>query len=147
MKKKKFNVAFGTFLTGGFIYCMIELLFRGRTAPSMFILAGCCSLVMSGINNRFSFDVPFWIQVTVSSLACILGEYITGMLVNRNYTIWDYRNLPGTFANGQLNIFFCLAWVGLSIVGIPLLDYIEWHYMGVQPKPYYIIGKKRVYLY
>ena len=61
--------------------------------------------------------------------------------------MWDYRGLPGTFADGQLNLLFCLAWVMLSFVGIPLLDYIEWKFMNVEPKPYYVVGRKIIKLY
>lgn len=136
-----------TFLTGGFIYCCIELLYRGYTTASMFILAGCCALIMTGLNNIFSYDFPFIYQVLISSFFCILGEFVTGILLNSNYTIWDYRNLPYTFAYGQLNLFFCLAWVVLSIIGIPLLDYVQWKFLKDETKPYYIIFGKKIYLY
>lgn len=144
---KRLMVTLGTFMVGGFIYCIIELLYRGYTDFSMYVLAGFCAIIMGGLNNLFSFDMSFIAQVIVSSLACITGEYITGMLVNQNFTIWDYRNLPFTFANGQLNLFFCFAWVAISIIGIPLLDYVEWRYMKSGEKPYYVINKKKIYLY
>lgn len=137
----------GTFMIGGFIYCLIELIYRGYTDISMYILAGFCSVIMAGLNDLFSFDMQFPLQVSIASIACIFGEYITGLLVNQNFEIWDYRNLPGTFANDQLNIVFCLAWFGLSIIGIPLLDYVEWKIMKQEPKPYYVIGKYIIKLY
>jgi len=144
---KRLMVTLGTFMVGGFIYCIIELLYRGYTDISMYILAGFCAVIMGGLNNLFSFNMPFGWQVLLASATCIVGEYITGVIVNQNFTVWDYRNLPLTFANGQLNAFFCLAWVGISIIGIPLLDYVEWHYMKSGEKPYYIINKKKIYLY
>lgn len=144
---KQFIAAAATFITSGCIYCLIELLFRGKTAFSMFILAGVCGLIMAGLNNIFSYDMPFSLQVLISSLACIVGEYVTGMICNRQFNIWDYRNLPFTFANGQLNLFFCLAWVFLCIIGIPLLDYVEWEFMGGDTKPYYRIFGKKIYFY
>ena len=135
-----------TFLMGGFIYCLIELIYRGRTDISMMILAGCCSLVMAGLNNVFSFDMPFELQVAISSAACICGEYLVGITMNQNFTIWDYRNMWGTFAGGQLNVIFCAAWVLLSIIGIPLLDYMEWKFLNGE-KPYYIICGKHIELW
>lgn len=146
-QRKRLNVSVVTFMVGGFIYCFIELLYRGRTHPAMFVLAGFCSLIMAGLNNKFSYDMPFELQVLLSAAACILGEYVTGILVNRDFSIWDYRGMAGTFAGGQLNIFFCLAWVALSIIGIPLLDFVEWKYLGDEVKPYYIICGKKIYLY
>ena len=144
---KRLMIALGTFMIGGFIYCVIELLYRGYTDISMYVLAGFCSIIMAGLNNIFSFNMPFWLQVLLASASCIGGEYVTGMLVNQDFSIWDYRNLPLTFANGQLNAIFCLAWVGISIIGIPLLDYVEWRFMKSGEKPYYIINKKKIYLY
>lgn len=144
---KRIMMALGTFMIGGFIYCLIELIYRGYTDISMYILAGFCSVIMAGLNDLFSFDMQFPLQVGVASVACIFGEYITGLLVNQNFEIWDYRDLPGTFADGQLNVVFCLAWFGLSIIGIPLLDYVEWKFMKQEPKPYYVIGKHIVKLY
>ena len=144
---KRATATLMTFLYGGSLYCLIELLYRGRTVFPMFILAGCCALVMCGLNNIFSYDMPFQWQVIISSAACILGEYLTGIIANRQFNIWDYRNLPFTFADGQLNLFFCGAWVVLSLIGIPLLDFIEWKFLKDETKPYYIIFGKKIYLY
>ena len=144
--KNEFKKDIVVFILGGLIYCGIELIFRGRTHFTMFLLAGCCSLVMAGLNNIFSFDMPFLIQVFISGFVCSVGEYIFGILFNKNFTIWDYRNLPGTFANNQLNILFCILWLLLSVIGIPIMDYVEWKYFKEEPKPYYIIFGKKFYL-
>lgn len=145
--KNEFKKDIVVFILGGLIYCGIELIFRGRTHFTMFLLAGCCSLVMAGLNNIFSFNMPFLIQVFISGFVCSVGEYIFGMLFNKNFTIWDYRNLSGTFANNQLNILFCILWLLLSMIGIPIMDYVEWKYFKEEPKPYYIIFGKKFYLY
>lgn len=146
-KKNEFKKDVAVFILGGFIYCGIELVFRGRTHLTMFLLAGCCSLIMAGLNNIFSFDMPFLLQIMMSGCACIIGEYIFGLLFNGDFTIWDYRGLPGTFANGQLNVLFCILWLLLSAIGIPIMDYVEWKYFKEEPKPYYIIFGKKVYFY
>ena len=56
---KRLMVALGTFMVGGFIYCVIELLYRGYTDVSMYILAGFCAVIMGGLNDMFSFDMQF----------------------------------------------------------------------------------------
>ena len=145
--RKRIAAIILTFIIGGLSYALIELLYRGRTDISMFILAGCCSVVMAGLNNIFSYNMPFELQVLISSFACIAGEYLVGITLNQNFTIWDYRGMWGTFASGQLNIFYCLAWVALSIFGIPMLDYVEWRFFDDETKPYYIICGKVIYLY
>jgi hypothetical protein len=146
MNWKRLVTDIAVFVIGGLIYCGIEMLYRGRTHFAMFILAGCCSLVMAWVNDNLSYDMPFWKQVVIASAACIGGEYLTGIIANRQFNIWDYRGLWGTFAGGQLNIVFCLAWVFLSIIGIPLMDYIEWKFLGDETKPYYIICGKKIEL-
>lgn len=145
MKRLITNIAI--FIIGGLIYCGIQLLYRGWTHPAMFVLAGCCSLVMAWINNIISYDMEFIQQILLASFACISGEWLTGIIANQNFTIWDYRGLWGTFAGGQLNIIFCLFWVVLSAIGIPLMDYIEWKFLGDKTKPYYIIFGKKIYFY
>lgn len=147
MLPKRVKADAAIFVIGGLLYCGIELAYRGRTAFSMFILAGCCALIMAWLNNIFSYDMPFKWQVLLAALACVCGEYITGIIANRDFKIWDYRNLPFTFAGGQLNLFFCLVWVALSAIGIPIMDYVEWKYMGDETKPYYIIDGKKIYFY
>ena len=103
----------------------------------MFILAGICSIVMAALNNILSFDMDFVLQILICASVVTGGEYLVGITLNADHSIWDYRGLWGTFSNGQLNVVFILAWVGLSAFGIILFDYIEWRWLHTQPKAYY----------
>ena len=40
-------------LTGGFLYCLVEILYRGYTHISMFLLGGICFLCIGGIRRTF----------------------------------------------------------------------------------------------
>lgn len=141
----KFYCPVVVFLISGTIYYTIEVVWKTLNPGSichwsMFVLAGIIGVIASSMNNLFSMDMPFEQQVIYSSFVAILGEYITGMIVNvkLGLNVWDYSGLPGTFANGQCNVFFCIAWVVILALIIPLLDWIEWK-IGCEEKPYYIV--------
>ena len=51
MTKKKILPLFVIFNTSGFIYIMLELLWRGRSHWTMFVCAGLCGLVMANVNK------------------------------------------------------------------------------------------------
>lgn len=130
----------------GCVYVAIEMLYRGYSHYSMFWLAFVVGIVMASLNNWFTFDMPFELQVLISTAVATLAEFITGSIVNQNFEIWDYSNLWGTFANGQCNIIFVGAWMLISIFSIPLLDYVEWRFFNYE-KPYYIVFGKRIDLF
>lgn len=48
-------------------------------------------------------------------------ELIFGLLVNRNYRVWDYRRMPLNFL-GQICLPFTLLWVPLSLIAMVLYD-------------------------
>ena len=132
------------YIFSGVLYITIELLFRQRTDITMFFLASICGLILAGLNNIYTYELDFSIQVILSTFCITLGEYIFGVIFNSDYNIWDYRNLPFNI-NGQICLYFSLVWLVISIFGIPLLDYIEWKvfkYKYETPPYYKIFGKK-----
>ncbi|MGI6008429.1 MAG: putative ABC transporter permease [Ruminococcus sp.] len=134
------------FVFCGLSYVGLELLFRHTSDYTMFILAGLCgTLFLSILNNFYTYDTDYVFQVIICGTMCTLSEWICGKLVNFDYHIWDYRNLPFSSPDGQINLFFALAWYLICALFIPLLDYIEWkvfHYKE-EIAPYYVIfGKK-----
>lgn len=131
------------FLISGFIYCGLELLVRQRTHITMFFLGGMCGLIISGLNNVYTYELDFSIQIILSMFIITLFEYIFGVIFNQDYTIWDYRDLPFNI-NGQVQIYFSLLWGGISIFAIPFLDYIEYTVFNyrIDTPPYYkLFGK------
>ena len=51
-------------------------------------------------------------------------ELVTGLLVNRDFRVWDYRTLPGNF-KGQVCLPFSLLWIPLSMLGMELYGLAE----------------------
>ncbi|MCH1983212.1 hypothetical protein MCG98_11605 [Ruminococcus sp. OA3] len=135
------------FVFCGLIYVGIEILFRQRSDHTMFFLAGFCGTVfLTGLNNLFSYELDYILQVLMSGTCCTLSEWVCGRLVNMDYHIWDYRGLWLSSADGQVNFFFFLAWCVISALAIPCLDYIEWRvfsYHADTPPYYKIFGRIR----
>ena len=125
------------FLLGGALYCVIEILCRGYTHPSMYILGGICFIVCGLFNEIFEWDTPLLLQMFLSSIAITILEFITGIVVNLvlNLHVWDYSNLPFNIL-GQICLPFCFIWFFLSLVGIVLDDYIRYYFFD-EEKPRY----------
>lgn len=113
------------FLVGGFLYCMIELLFRGRTYLSMMILGGVCFMVIGLINEYFR-GMPLISQMFISSIIITVLEFLTGCALNLwlHIGVWDYSDQPYNLL-GQICLLFTNAWFFLSLVGIILDDYLR----------------------
>ena len=48
-------------------------------------------------------------------------ELLAGLLVNREFAVWDYRNLPYNF-HGQICLNYSLLWMPLTLFGMWLND-------------------------
>lgn len=134
----------------GIVYISLELLFRGRTDITMFFLAFMVGIILMHLNDEFfEYTTPFEFQVLAGTLVSTCFEFIFGVMFNQNFEIWDYRNLPGTFLFGQLNILFVGIWALICMIGIPILDTLQWRF-GLGQRPYYCFlatGNKKYYLF
>lgn len=100
------------FAAGGLGYVGLELLWRGRSHTSMFLAGGTCLLLIGHLEEaKPKLSLP---------LRCLSGAGIitmvelgTGLIFNRNYTVWDYRNVRFNFL-GQICLPFCLLWIPIS---------------------------------
>lgn len=127
------------FLFGGTIYCLIELLFRDHTHPSMYILGGICFIICGLYNEILSWDTPLILQMFLSATSITILEFITGVIVNiiLKLNVWDYSNMPFNLF-GQICLPFYFAWFFLSAVAIIVDDYIRYYFFG-EEKPRYKI--------
>ena len=140
---KKFIPLFVIFNISGFIYIILELLWRGYSHWTMYLCAGLCGLVMAAINdNWFKMDTDFRFQVLASAVSCTIMEFFFGIVFNGDFSIWDYRGLWGTihFLGDQVNILFFGMWMLISIFALPFLDWMQWK-LGIGQRPYYRIGR------
>ena len=100
------------FLLGGGGYVFLELLYRGRSHISMFLAGGFCFLLLGRL-ERTRPRLPSLLRPVVGAGIITMVELAFGMLFNRNYTVWDYRGLPGNY-QGQICPKFFLMWIPLA---------------------------------
>ena len=111
------------FALGGGAYVGLELLWRGRSHFSMF-LAGGASLLLIGKLNRVEPKLPLPVRAVAGSGIITMVELIAGLLFNRDYAVWDYRNLPGNWL-GQICPQFSLLWILLAALVLLVYDPLE----------------------
>lgn len=125
------------FIIGGFTYYMIEILWRGYSHWTMFILGGICFL-FAGIQNEYiEWEYPLWRQVLNVDVFVIISEFITGCIVNLyfHWNVWDYSNLPFNIL-GQSCPQFALLFMPICLFAIVLDDYVR-YFIFHEDKPHY----------
>lgn len=116
------------FVIGGRLYTWIEILWRGYTHWTMFLLGGGCFVVMGLLNEHiFPWKLSLMVQAIISAVTITVFEFVTGCIINLwlGWNVWDYSNLPFNFL-GQICLYYFLLWIPLSIVGIILDDWLRY---------------------
>ena len=98
----------------------IEFLWRGRSHGSMFLLGGSCFMAMGWL-YRLLRQLPVWLRCVASGTVVTGLELLTGLIFNRDYTVWDYRRQPLNY-RGQICALYSFFWVLLSLAGMLLHD-------------------------
>jgi hypothetical protein len=126
-------------LWGGFLYYCIEIAWRGSSHPAMFIVGGCCFILLGGINNWFPWTLGLVWQALIGAAAVTLMELVSGLIINRwlGWGVWDYNDMPFNVA-GQICLLYSLLWILLSLIGILLDDYFRWRLFD-EKKPRYTL--------
>lgn len=124
---------------GGFIYALIEIMFRGHTHWTMMILGGICFIAIGLINEFLSWDIPLIAQGIIGSVAITSLEFITGCIVNLKlgWNVWDYSDVLFN-VKGQICLPFSVLWVFISVAAIILDDYLR-YWIFHEEKPHYTL--------
>ena len=109
------------FALGGGAYVGLELLWRGRSHTSMFAAGGLSFLLLGKLRET---KLPYPAKTIAGAGLITAVEYTAGMLVNREYAVWDYRAVPGNF-KGQICLPFSLLWIPVSMLGMELYGLAE----------------------
>ena len=127
------------FSIGGGIYNLVEIIYRGNTHWTMFIVGGLCFLCIGWINEFLPWSLALWKQMLIGGTIITVIEFVSGCIINLwlGWNVWDYSHVPLNIL-GQVCLPFYFAWVGLSLVGIVLDDIIRWLCFG-EEKPRYKI--------
>ena len=109
------------FYIGGCAYVALELIWRGRSHGSMFLAGGLC-LVLIGQLKRL--PLPFLLKAVLGAAVITAVELIVGLIVNRDYAVWDYRSQPGNIL-GQICPLFSLLWIAAAALVLLIHDPLE----------------------
>ena len=125
MNKNFILKEFIIFIIFGLMYVTIELLYRGHTHYSMFIVGGICGVLIGLINDNTP-DMPLLPQCVLGAVIITVIELLTGLFLNvyLGLNIWDYSNQPFNFM-GQICPQFCIIWCILSILVIRIDDWLK----------------------
>ena len=107
------------FCIGGLGYMGIELLWRGWTHGAMFVAGGTSFLLLGRLKS-----CPPWLKALAGAGIITAVELAAGMLFNRQYQIWDYRNAPLNFW-GQICLPYSLLWMPVGLAGAESYRFLE----------------------
>lgn len=128
-------------LTGGGLYVLVELIWRGRSHWTMFLLGGVCFISLGLINELIPWDMPIWQQILIGSCIITLLEFLTGCIVNLwlGWDVWDYSTMPGNIL-GQICPQFFLLWLPVALIAIIVDDWLRYWWFG-EDRPHYHFWK------
>lgn len=111
-------------LIGGFGYCLIEIIYRGRTHYSMFFAGAIVLSTFYYIEKNY--ELVLWAKCIIGMLIITGIELIFGIVFNiiLKENVWDYSNVPLNFL-GQICIPFSLIWLAFSAVAFKLIEKIS----------------------
>ena len=106
------------FCVGGGAYIGLEFLWRGWSHISMFPAGGLC-LLLVGHLNVVRPRLPVFFRILAGAGIITMVELAFGLVVNREYRVWDYRRQWGNFL-GQVCPGYCLLWIPVSAAALLL---------------------------
>lgn len=133
----KHGILFGL---GGIFYVIIELLWRGNSHWSMFVLGGLCFLIIGLINEQSRGKIPLILQMSISAVIITALEFVTGYIVNikLDMNVWNYSDLPYNIM-GQVCLLYTILWFFLSLLCIIADDWLRYRLFGEEKQKYRII--------
>ena len=105
---------------GGILYVAMELLWRGWSHGSMFVVGGLCFLILGAIHRRYG-AAPLLMQAVLGAAAISIMELLSGLFLNvfLGLGVWDYSGLPYNLF-GQVCLSYFFLWIWVSMAGCPL---------------------------
>ncbi|MCI8886870.1 MAG: hypothetical protein HFG70_02175 [Hungatella sp.] len=127
------------FVTGGLLYNLLEIGFRGWSHWTMFVLGGICFICLGLINKIIPWEMPLWQQALLGAGIITALEFITGCIVNLwlGWEVWNYSRMPGNI-QGQICPQFFALWIPISVAGIILDDWLR-YWLFSEERPHYTI--------
>lgn len=127
---------------GGAIYTAFEMIFRGRTHWSMFLVGGICFVLIGGLNNWFPWEMSIIQQMAISAIIVTAVEFVSGIILNLwlGWNVWDYSNMPFNIL-GQICLPFTVLWFFLAFVAIVVDDFLRWKWFRERFPEYHLFSR------
>ena len=90
----------------------------------MFAAGGICFLLLGKIRKL---PVPFAVKPLLGAGTITAVELGTGLLVNRDHHVWDYRASPMNY-RGQICLPFSLLWIPVAAIGMEIYGLLQKHW-------------------
>lgn len=134
MKVLKQIILFGV---GGLLYVLCELMWRGYSHWTMFLVGGICFIMIGLINEVLPLDMTLVRQMAIGAVIITTVEFVSGCIINLwiGWNVWDYSGLPFNIL-GQVCLPFSFLWFLISAIGIVIDDYLRYWWFG-EEKPHY----------
>lgn len=128
------------FSVGGAVYIMMELLWRGYSHWTMFIVGGLCFVLIGLINELYTYEMSLAKQMLIGACIVTSVEFISGCIINLwlGWNVWDYSDMPFNVL-GQVCLPYAVLWVLLSGAAIILDDYLRYWWFDEEYPHYKII--------
>ena len=125
---------------GGLAYVGIEILWRGHSHWTMFVLGGLCFVLIGLLNEVLPQDTPLVEQMFFGALLVTAAELLAGLVLNRwlGLGVWDYSAMPCNLW-GQVCLAYAILWFGLSAPAVILEDYMHHWWFGARKPAYRLV--------
>lgn len=113
------------FACGGVLYPSLEILFRGRTHPSMAAAGALCGILIY-LCNLFFLHRSFLFRTMLSTFVVLSVEFSFGVVCNLvlGLGVWDYSNRPPHLL-GQICLSYAVLWFFLSGILVFVIGHLE----------------------
>lgn len=120
---------------GGMAYVLLELLWRGWSHGSMFVVGGLCFLLIGEIGRRLP-GLTLLNRAVLGAVVVTGVELVSGLILNLGLglRVWDYSGYPLNFM-GQVCMNYFFLWIWVSAMGALLDGWIRRRLFAETPPP------------
>ena len=97
----------------------------------MFLAGGTCFLLLGKLNATRP-RLPLPLRGVAGAGIVTMVELLAGLIFNRSYGVWDYRELPLNY-HGQICLRFFLLWIPISLLAMWLYQWFDRRIPGTLP--------------
>lgn len=115
-------------------YCLLELLWRGRTHWTMALAGGACFSLLYALQEKLACR-PLWLRALAGAAGITAVEFAAGCVVNRrlHWAVWDYSARRANLLGQVCALFSCL-WFLLCLAAFPLCAALQQRFRPARPE-------------